>query len=210
MLTSNSLTVQREQRLITATFDKLNYERSVNIADCAKFRDQIAKLEGHIDRLSDSQLLLDHIDKQQHVADTMQCKLDKFRISAVAKDETVNALEKELDTLHRSFDIQDRYESQYCVGSSGSANVIQAERDKIKSLYYELGKRQSDAHSLTLSLADKSVEMNSMKNSLKEPLTVKIKRRSSRLTYRPRFMTLRRATQIFVKKSLDVKTKSRI
>ena len=168
MLTSNSLTVQREQRLITATFDKLNHERSVNIAECAKFRDQVAKLEGHIDRLSDSQLLLDHIDKQQHVVETMQCKLDKFRISAVAKDETVNALEKELDTLHRAFDIQDRYESQYCVGSSGSANMIQAERDKIKSLYYELGKRQSDAHSLTLSLADKSVEMNTMKNSLKE------------------------------------------
>ena len=154
--------------MITATFDKLNYERSVNLADCAKFKDQIAKLEGHIDRLSDSQLLLDHIDKQQHVVDTMQCRLDKFRISAVAKDETVNALEKELDTLHRAFDIQDRYESQYCVSSSGSANVIQAERDKIKSLYYELGKRQSDAHSLTLSLADKSVEMNTMKISLKE------------------------------------------
>ena len=154
--------------MITATFDKLNYERSVSLADCAKFKDQIAKLEGHIDRLSDSQLLLDHIDKQQHVVDTMQYKLDKFRISAVAKDETVNVLEKELDTLHRAFDVQDRYESQYCVSSSGSANVIQAERDKIKSLYYELGKRQSDAHSLTLSLADKSVAMNTMKNSLKE------------------------------------------
>ena len=154
--------------MITATFDKFSYERSLNVAECAKFKDQVAKLECQIARLSDSQLLLDHIDKQQHVVDTMQCKLDKFRISAVGKDETVMALERELDTLHRAFDIQDRYESQQCVGSSGSAIVIQAERDKIRSLYYELGKRQSDAHSLTLTLADKSLEMNSMKEILKE------------------------------------------
>ena len=159
--------------MITATFDKLNYERSLNLADCAKFKDQIAKLESHIGRLSDSQLLLDHVDKQQHVVDSMQFKLDKFRISAVAKDETVKALEKELDTLHRAFDIQDRYESRHAGESSGSATVLQAERDKMKSLYYELGKRQSDVHSLTLSLADKSLETNAIKETLKEAVNSK-------------------------------------
>jgi chromosome segregation ATPase len=159
--------------MITATFDKLNYERSLNLADCAKFKDQIAKLESHIARLSDSQLLLDHVDKLQHVVDTVQFKLDKFRISAVAKDETVKALEKELDTLHRAFDIQDRYDSRHSGDSSGSAIVLQAERDKMKSLYYELGKRQSDAHSLTLTLADKSLETNAIKETLKEAVNSK-------------------------------------
>ena len=156
--------------MITATFDKLNYERSLNLADGAKFKDHIAKLESQITRLSDSQLLLDHVDKLQHVVDTMQLKLDKFRISAVAKDETVEALEKELDTLHRAFDIQDRYDSKHAGDSSGSAIVLQAERDKMKSLYYELGKRQSDAHSLTLTLADKSLETNAIKETLMEAL----------------------------------------
>jgi hypothetical protein len=133
-----------------------------------KAKDQIARLESHVSRLSDSQSLLDHVSKQQQVIENLQGKLDKCMVSHSVKDDIVKSLEKELDTLHRAFDVQDRYEPPHRSESIGPTGAIQAERDKMRSLYYELGKRQSDAHSLTLSLADSSIEIKKLQQKLAE------------------------------------------
>lgn len=158
--------MQREHRMLLGSFDKLNAERSFYSNDFAKSKDHIARLENQIARLSDSQLLLDHTSKQQQTIDALQIKLEKSQGSLSAKDGILKSLEKELDTLHRAFDIQDRYESPRSSGHVMSAGAIQADRDKMKSLYYELGKRQSDAHSLTLVVADSSIEISHLKQCL--------------------------------------------
>ena len=136
-----------------------------------KAKDHIARLESHVSRLSDSQSLLDHVSKQQQVIESIQGKLDKCLVSLSAKDDIVKSLEKELDTLHRAFDVQDRYEPPHRSESIGPTGAIQAERDKMRSLYYELGKRQSDAHSLTLSLADSSIQIKKLQQNLAETIT---------------------------------------
>jgi hypothetical protein len=91
-------------------------------------------------------------------------------VSHSVKDDIVKSLEKELDTLHRAFDVQDRYEPPHRSESIGPTGAIQAERDKMRSLYYELGKRQSDAHSLTLSLADSSIEIKKLQQNSAETI----------------------------------------
>lgn len=118
--------------------------------------------------MGDSQLLLDHLGKQQDHIDTLQGRLTEAQGACILKDEIIKSHAKELDTLHRAFDIQDRYEASSSGYRGNSVNAIQVEREKMRSLYYELGKRQTDAHSLTLTLADSSVEIDRLKQCLKE------------------------------------------
>lgn len=152
--------------MLLGTFDKLNAERSFFLNDSAKSKERIARLENHIARLSDSQQLLDHTNKQQQAIDSLQMRLEKSQGCLLAKDDIVKSLEKELDTLHRAFDIQDRYELPRSNGQIVSTGAMQVDREKMKSLYYELGKRQSDSQSLTLALADSSIEINRVKQCL--------------------------------------------
>lgn len=160
---------------MTGTFEKLNSERICLSNDSIKSREHITKLEAQLLRLGDSQQLLDHLGKQQLHIDLLQTKFEKSEAANILKDERIKSFEKELDVLNRAFDIQDRYETPRS-GDRGTNNhrqgagtsAIQVEREKMRSLYYELGKRQADAHSLTLTLADSSLEIDHLKSNLKE------------------------------------------
>lgn len=160
--------MQREHRMLLGTFDKLNAERSFLSNDFTKSKEYISRLENQIARLSDSQLLLDHTSKLQQTIDSLQMKLERSQGSLSAKDGLLKSVEKELDTLHRAFDIQGRYELPRSNGHVISTGAMQVDRDKMKSLYYELGKRQSDAHSLTLVVADSSIEISHLKQCLSD------------------------------------------
>ena len=148
-----------------------------------KSREYIAKMEVKLARLSDSQLLLDHVGRQQQIIDSMQSQLDKAVGASTLKEEINKSLEKELDTLHRAFDVQDRYETPRSF-DSGNSSAIQVDREKMRSLYYELGKRQSDSHSLTLTLADTSIEIGRLKQSLKDAAAMKVKMDEDRAALR--------------------------
>ena len=144
-----------------------------------KSKEHIAKMEIKLARLGDSQLLLDHVDKQQQTLDSLQEHLNKSEGSLILKDDIIKSLEKELDTLHRAFDVQDRYEKPIMNSGNVGTNGIYVEREKMRSLYYELGKRQSNAHSLTLSLADSSIEISQLKQALKDAALLKLKMEES-------------------------------
>ena len=135
-------------------------------------------MEVKLARLGDSQQLLDHVEKQQQIIHNLQGQLNKSEGSVFLKDDIIKSLEKELDTLHRAFDVQDRYETPRSSGNIGTSGIY-IEREKMRSLYYELGKRQSDAHSLTLSLADSSIEIIELKQTLKDAALIKIKTEES-------------------------------
>jgi hypothetical protein len=166
---------------VTGTFEKLNSERICLSNDSIKSREHITKLESQLLRLGDSQLLLDHLSKQQLYIDSIQIKVEKSEATNILKDERIKSFEKELDVLNRAFDIQDRYETPRG-GDRGNNNhrqgvgtsAIQVEREKMRSLYYELGKRQADAHSLTLTLADSSLEIDHLKTNLKEEQLLRV------------------------------------
>ena len=174
---------------MTGTFEKLNSERSSLFNESIKLKEHIAKMEVQLARLSDSQVLLDHMGRQQQIIDNLQGKLDKSQSSLVLKDDVIKSLEKELDTLHRAFDVQDRYETpRSSVNTSTSS--IQVDREKMRSLYYELGKRQSDAHSLTLTLADSSIEMGKLKQNVKELLALKAQMEENGINQRTQYEKL--------------------
>ena len=136
-------------------------------------------MEIKLARLGDSQLLLDHVGIQQQTIDNLQEHLNKSEGSLILKDDIIKSLEKELDTLHRAFDVQDRYEKPIMNSGNVGTNGIYVEREKMRSLYYELGKRQSNAHSLTLSLADSSIEISQLKQALKDAALLKLKMEES-------------------------------
>ena len=138
-------------------------------------------MEIKLARLGDSQLLLDHVGIQQQTIDNLQEHLNKSEGSLILKDDIIKSLERELDTLHRAFDVQDHYEKPIINGRNLGTSGIYVEREKMRSLYYELGKRQSNAHSLTLSLADSSIEITHLKQALKDATLIKQKMQENAL-----------------------------
>ena len=99
------------------------------------------------------------------------------------RDTKIKKLEKELEAFHRSIEIQIDYEKRgvAAAGGSGSGNSFDVHsygggvgsgapsggsEATLRSLYYELGKRQTDSHSLAVALADSNSEMKKMQEQL--------------------------------------------
>ena len=176
---------QREQRIVAGTFERLNTERTTLTNDLTKCRDHNVNLEMQLTRLSDSQQLLEHLGRQQQHIDGLQSQLDKSKVAMGEKEEIVKTLKRDVDALHRTLDVQMRYESPNNGGGTNTSNLnlsgiainastfVQIDREKMRSLYYELGKRQADAHSLALTLADSTSEVDELKQNLRDASTAK-------------------------------------
>ena len=194
--------MQREHRIVSGTFERLNTEREKLTSDLTKCRDHILKLETQLTRLSDSQQLLDHLGRQQEHIDGLQTSVERQKEELAERDEAIKALKRDVDSLHRTLDIQMRFDGHGddAADAPGSGNkaanghrsgaastshlntsaagnntsaFVQVEREKMRSLYYELGKRQADAHSLALTLADNTAEADELQQSLRHALSAK-------------------------------------
>ena len=176
---------QREQRIVAGTFERLNTERTTLTNDLTKCRDHIVNLEMQLTRLSDSQQLLEHLGRQQQHIDGLQSQLDKSKVAMGEKEEIIKTLKRDVDALHRTLDVQMRYETPNHGGGTNTSNLnlsgiamnsstfVQIDREKMRALYYELGKRQADAHSLALTLADSTSEVDELKQNLRDASTAK-------------------------------------
>ena len=192
--------MQREHRIVSGTFERLNAEREKLTADLTKCRDHILKLETQLTRLSDSQQLLDHLGRQQEHIDGLQGTVERQKEELAERDEAIKALKRDVDSLHRTLDIQMRFDGHgdgtdttgngngvangHRIGATNTSQLnvsagnntsafVQVEREKMRSLYYELGKRQADAHSLALTLADNTAEADELQQSLRHALSAK-------------------------------------
>lgn len=74
------------------------------------------------------------------------------------KDIKIEFLERELEVSRRAIAIQNRYESN---GLS-----LQNSREVLRSIYFELGKKQADLHTVSLSFAESNRLLDSTKSEL--------------------------------------------
>ena len=114
---------QREQRIVAGTFERLNTERTTLTNDLTKCRDHNVNLEMQLTRLSDSQQLLEHLGRQQQHIDGLQSQLDKSKVAMGEKEEIVKTLKRDVDALHRTLDVQMRYESPNNGGGTNTSNL---------------------------------------------------------------------------------------
>ena len=98
--------------------------------------------------------------------DALEMELGNFKSLLSAREDRLNALERELEAFHRALDVQAQYEGGTRSSSGGAAGG----REAMKGLYYELGKRQTDAHSLAISLAASNQELVAAKDGLRDAM----------------------------------------
>ena len=167
-------TQQREVRMLSGTFEKINADRqrlSNELVQCKEYKD---KLEVQLTRLGDVHHLASHTERLQSDKEQLEMEVGNFRSLLAARDDRIKALERDLEVFHRSLEVQAQYEGSMFsrstnggMASSSSASVGGG-RETLKSLYYELGKRQTDAHSLAISLASSNQELVGIRDSLRE------------------------------------------
>ena len=161
-------TLQREVRMLSGTFEKMNADRQRLSSELIKCKDYKDKLEVQLSRLGDAQHLASQAERFQNDKEQMEMELGNFRSLLAARDDRIKSLERDLEIFHRSLEIQSQYEGN--VYSSRSGSSIGGGKESIKSLYYELGKRQTDAHSLAISLASSNQELVSVRDNLREAI----------------------------------------
>ena len=150
---------ERELRILSGTFEKCNNERVKFQTDLSRTKEYADKLETQLSRLGDSVALVQTVDKLQLTNEHYASEIANLKGVLAFKDEKMLKMEKELEAFERALDVQAKYEAE------DAAAGTEVKDASIKSLYYELGKRQTDAHSLAISLAGTNEELKDAKET---------------------------------------------
>lgn len=178
--TSNS-NMSRELKILTSTFDKINHDRHTVSNELSKSKEYVEKLEHQLSRLNDSVHMSNQVDALSKYNSQLKSELDQHNKKLNYRDDRIKVLEKEIDVLHRTFEIQRDYEGgdPYCRGGgSCGCNCCtkggEGSKEKLRSLYYELGKRQTENHTIALSLAESHKEIELLKLDIKNINSTKV------------------------------------
>lgn len=156
-------TQERELRILSGAFEKCNNERVTYQNEVSRNKEYIDKLELQLSKLGNGASLVLTVDKLQLTNEHYASELSSLKGVLSFKDEKIGELQKELETFHNSVELQHQIE-----GDSRGATVGGDEGNDatMRTLYYELGKRQTDAHSLAISLASTNQQLKSTKEEL--------------------------------------------
>ena len=154
---------QRNHRSVVGTVDKMSTERTNLIHELSKCREYIGKMEAQMSRLGDAKQLVDQLGKQQEHVDDLRRQVDRTSTELFDKNDSIKSLTREVDALQRTLEIQKRYDSNDTVADDDN-NAY----NTIRSLTYELGRKQSDAHSLALTLAETTSRLDEVKVALRD------------------------------------------
>ena len=160
-------TQERELRLIAGTFEKCNNERQRLANECSRSKEYIDRLELQLARLGNMQHLTTQLDDLHKENESVNTRLTEANYIIKTRDERIRVLEKEVEAFERSMQLQNDFEGRSGLGGGKDSLSGTGGADaNMRSLYYELGKRQTDAHSLALALAESSSEAASLKENL--------------------------------------------
>ena len=170
---------QRELRIMGTTFEKCNNERQKLVNECARCKEYIDKLELQLARLGDVSQLTTQLDDCYNEIDTLKYSNDQLQQSNASKDDRIIKLSKEIEIFNRSEILQNEFEKRQTNdfinigngGTAGAAGILGAPNNDTvtyRSLYYELGKRQTDSHSLAIALASSNNELKQLSKKYDE------------------------------------------
>jgi hypothetical protein len=160
---------QREQRIVAGTFEKINAEKTACAEELLRCKEQLYQ----VTRQGDTKSLVVHLGRHQQHIDDLTAQLERATADAADKDEQLKALQRENDVMQRTMDIHLRYDPPGSGSSSGGNSS--GGGGNLRALTQELGRRQADAHSLALSLADKSAEADDLRRTLRDAVAVRDK-----------------------------------
>jgi hypothetical protein len=168
-------TQQRELRILSGTFEKCNNERQRMTNELARTKEYSEKLELQLARLGDLSSLTKQLDEVHSNNHNLLIENKDIKNMLDTRDIKIKKLERELEAFHRSVELQTEYEirqndnNNSGLGTPAATNVGGSNSEvSLRSLYYELGKRQTDAHSLALALATANNELKNMQLQVKQ------------------------------------------
>lgn len=147
--------------MLNANFEKTKNENSHLSSEVTRLRAIINDLQSKNNHLNDAQTLVTEIESRGNEINRLNNEIVSLQGTVGLRDNNIKALEKELDVAHRAINVQNKYESG---GAIPNGNA----REMMRSLYYEIGRRQADIHSLTLSLVDANKQLDLCKLQLQD------------------------------------------
>lgn len=149
---------QRELRLLSNSFDRIKSENEQlgnQLAKSNQLNDVLKHLPSSGKSIKELSKLLSST-KLDHNA--MLNELEQKNGIIAEKDNKIAAIERELEIAHRAINIQNKAEMGGNLSNS---------KEIMRSLYFDLGKKQTDLHNITLELADNNKLVKALKEELK-------------------------------------------
>lgn len=163
-LRSSANSHQRELRLLNGVNDKLLREKEELINKCKNLKETIRDLTEKLEKNKGNPKLIEAIEEQSEEIENLEKNSSILQGEILLRDETIRDLEYKLDVLQRSIQIQNKYEG-------GVNETYGPTKEKLRSLYFELGKKNADLHALSISIAELTM-LNSNLDDEKNKLLV--------------------------------------
>ena len=135
----------RELKITKNMFEKMNKEKQQLFHEVQKLKEYNNRLESALERLEDPQKLIDRSSGLQIDLESTIIELQQSYVALRDREDQILSLQQDVEVLQRTLEVKAEFEGK---ASSGTG------REAMRSLYFELGKRQADCRSLSLSLAE--------------------------------------------------------
>ena len=150
--------MQGELRSMRAISEKLKEVNAQLLIEITNGKSEISSLRLEVKGLQNVRLDVKRIETLKASIEKLQEEIVRKENDSKDKDVKIDFLERELEVSRRAIVIQNRYESN---GLS-----LQNSREVLRSIYFELGKKQADLHTLSLSFAESNRLLDATKSEL--------------------------------------------
>lgn len=157
---------QKEVRLLSGSLELLQSEKLQLSQENAKLKRQVDELRKKHVHLSDATKLAAQIEALQQENTQLVQQLSEARGDVALRDQRVQTLQYEVDVAHRALQVQNKYENNIHASSASLPSSLGANRELLRSLYFDLGKAAADNHALSLALANAEQTQQTLAASL--------------------------------------------
>lgn len=144
-----------------STLNSVQSTKVENEKELARLRQSHEELKDRTGIMNDSFRLKEQLDNERKTIAALESKVSALEGEITLKDSSLKTLEYELDVSRRSLLVQNKFENVNSFAASFGCN-----RELLRELYFEMGKKAADNHALSLSIAEMAQSLESMTNQL--------------------------------------------
>jgi chromosome segregation ATPase len=116
---------------------------------------------------NDPKELLERLSRHDQAHKSLPENISSLNGELRLREEKMDSLKKELEIAHRSLDVQSKYERR-C--STNNTYASSSDREILRTLYFDMGKKEEDLYCVTVPLADSARSLNVYKADLQKAL----------------------------------------
>ena len=149
----------RELKILKNVFEKVIAEKAHVNGELNISKQYNRKLEACLERLEDPQQMIDEIADLHSRLEVSMEEVSQSNSNLKDRDQTISVLQQDVEILKRTLDVKTEHDAKQHNGIG---------KEAMRSLYFELGKRQADSHALSLSLSECNQNLNISKAKIEE------------------------------------------